>query len=148
MKNTFVLLPFLALIAIASCTKKDDTSVPDLAGTWQERESGPAFAGSTYWLHFTGDGKFEARISLFTDAISVTDACANPRVQYAFGTYTVVGNVLTMNGVYSDSSFSRAVPDCRLGDSLSVTHTLQGLNGDVILDEEQGEQRRIYMVRQ
>jgi hypothetical protein len=138
-----------AILLLGAC-RKDDNSVPSLVGAWQEQETkgGIQFAGSSYRISFFADGHFDVSIGLFTDALDPRNPCNNPRTQYARGSYTVDGNTLALIGKYCDSSYRQPLPDCRYGENFEQSHTLGGHNGDLILDPEKDQFRRIYLVRQ
>lgn len=137
------------LLALFSC-RKTDNSIPSLIGTWQERETdhGIQFAGSSYRLSFFEDGHFQIRVGIFTDAIDLSNPCANSRIVYAWGSYSVQGNQLTLDGSYCDSSYTTPVVDCRYGARFFEQHTLGGQDGNLILDPEKDEFGRIFLVRE
>jgi hypothetical protein len=144
----FFYLLLSAVLILPSCKKCDKDGLTSLAGTWQEQEEVPQFAGSTYRIAFTDGSHFQLRKALFTDAIDPNNPCSNSRSLYVSGFYTVSGNLLTLRGGFYDSSYTTAVNDCRYGTSFEEQHTLSGSGNTLVLDNERGEYYRIILQRE
>ena len=135
MKTLLLLFTTLSLF-FASCKKSDDLAA--LSGTWQEVHQQPSFAGSTYRITFYEGGSFRLAKSLFNDAIDLSKPCSDNRTQYVRGNYGISGNVLSLSGKFSDSTYATDVPDCAMGADFTEQYNVGGSGDRLILDADQG----------
>jgi len=138
----------LAMLLLGACSKDDHTAIPPLPGAWQETEQPIQFAGNNYHFVFTATGSFQIQRHLFTDIVEPGRSCGDSRTQYMRGSYSVAANQLILSGKYCDSSFTTDVPDCAAGADFSALHSLRGNFGQLILDDEKGDFKRIILNRE
>ena len=121
---------------LIGCKKTEDVEFNKFAaGTWQEHETGVAFAGTTYHISFDEDGTYKLIINYWTDMIT-GDPCTGPHNIYTYGTYSADNGILTLLGHYSDDMFTHIVPYCTKGTDYTESFHFVFSKGKIILNAD------------
>jgi len=104
----------LLLLSVA-CQKSEENCEPQqidrqiLEGSWKDTESNiHNMGGHRYNITFEGDS-FRRKTTQWTDALIMD--CENVGVNHSTGEYFLEGNLLILDGFYSDSSYNAPFQD-------------------------------------
>lgn len=109
MRYSKLLLLSFTLLIFSACKKE---IIPDLTECWEEVEPDGViqFAGTSHTFCFLNDTDFTIKITRWTDVIPGPDC--ETITEYIEGTYQWDGDLLAMQGIYTDSDFSTPGVSC------------------------------------
>jgi len=108
------IISILFLFDVSCQMNENGDNFEFLQGIWQEIEPSGILqlAGSHHTFEFQSDSFF-VTIEHFTDAADINDPCSQfDWIEYAAGFYSVSPNLISLNGVYTDSLFKKITSGC------------------------------------